>query len=105
MAYDPAYHAAYYQRNKDKVRRRDLARIGWTPELYEQCRREQRACCAICGRPEEDSRDGKLQCDHDHSNGKARALLCSQCNTALGLLSDDLDRLAAAARYLREWAV
>lgn len=55
--------------------------------------------CAIClveGKP--------FHVDHNHKNGKIRALLCSNCNTALGLLHDAPETLRAAALYLEKHA-
>lgn len=59
--------------------------------LYDQ----QDGRCAICGR---DDRD--LVVDHNHGDGTIRGLLCSNCNTGIGLLGDDPDVLDAAAEYL-----
>ena len=58
--------------------------------LYEQ----QEGRCAICGK------DGRLVVDHNHSTGEVRGLLCSQCNTALGMFKDNPDLLAIALDYL-----
>lgn len=38
--------------------------------------------------------------DHCHTTGEVRGLLCSQCNTALGLLQDDPTALERAIQYL-----
>lgn len=51
--------------------------------------------CAICGL------ESKV-CDHDHITGKVRGALCSQCNTALGLLKDSTRRLNNAIKYLED---
>lgn len=50
--------------------------------------------CAICNKKR------KLVIDHNHINNKIRGLLCNQCNTALGLLEDNVDRLNNAVNYL-----
>jgi len=58
--------------------------------------------CEICGS------DRNLHVDHDHACcpgpmtcGKCfRGWLCSNCNTSLGLMKDDPERLRAAAKYL-----
>lgn len=46
--------------------------------------------CAICRQPER-ARTHRgiikaLAVDHDHTNGKIRALLCTQCNNLLGVI-------------------
>ena len=59
----------------------------------------QHGACAICGRvPGPHSR--RLAIDHDHATGVVRGLLCYRCNTAIGLLGDDVDTVIAAAAYL-----
>lgn len=63
-----------------------------------------RGCCDSCGDTV------GLTVDHDHkccdragSCGECvRGLLCSQCNTALGLLRDDLGRINSLLEYLTE---
>lgn len=69
--------------------------------LRAELERAQDNCCAICGRHALSSRYGTLCLDHDHRNGAPRGLLCQRCNTALGLLDDDIGRLAAATEYLK----
>jgi hypothetical protein len=63
--------------------------------------------CAIC--PATPAEVGLLVVDHDHSccnKGKScgsclRLLLCSNCNTGLGLFSDSIERLIRAAEYIK----
>lgn len=52
--------------------------------------------CLICNQQTE-----KLRVDHCHVTGKVRGLLCHGCNTGIGLLGEEPDRLEAAAAYLR----
>ncbi len=74
---------------------------GITPEQYDEMAAAQGGACRICGRlAAPDPRKG-LYVDHDHSTGRVRGLLCSQCNTALGLLNDDVALLAGAIEYLK----
>lgn len=58
----------------------------------------QNGKCAICrcGPP----RQG-FDLDHDHSSNRVRGFLCRKCNLAIGLMADNIDRLIAAAAYLR----
>lgn len=81
------------------------ARYGVTAAEVEDLERQQDGRCAICEQfPAE-----PMVVDHDHSHCTAgqgcpeciRGLLCRSCNTALGLLGDDPDRLTRAAAYLR----
>lgn len=69
-----------------------------TPERYQSLLTEQGGKCAICG----DER--KLVVDHCHDVGAIRELLCSPCNTAIGLFKEDHTRMAAAMRYLTKHA-
>jgi hypothetical protein len=44
--------------------------------------------------------------DHDHSkeigdDGFIRGVICSQCNRALGLFGDDLERIKRVVKYMR----
>ncbi len=52
--------------------------------------------CAVCGVM------SNLCFDHCHATGRARGWLCHYCNTALGLVQDDVERLSAMIRYLKE---
>jgi hypothetical protein len=75
--------------------------IGIT--TYNEMLAAQNGCCDICGKAESNEIKGKvvsLAVDHDHKTGAIRALLCSACNTALGLFNDDPALLDAAKAYL-----
>ena len=63
--------------------------------------------CAIFGIAEDDATKGRLHTDHDHSERGAvgiRGLLCSKCNTGLGMFKDSPELLADAILYLRNAA-
>ena len=63
--------------------------------------------CQICmvefvvGTGKRADRNGKEKVvDHCHITGKVRGFICANCNSALGLMDDDVARLASAADYL-----
>jgi hypothetical protein len=75
-------------------------------ELYNRMMEKQGGVCAVCKMPEtRRSLTGQispLAVDHDHETGRIRALLCSKCNTSLGMMGEDPDRIRALAEYA-EW--
>lgn len=79
------------------------------PGEYQRRYAEQDGLCAICQCSipyllTDESQDNRAThaVDHDHTTGAVRGLLCGGCNTAIGHMRDNPDRLEAAARYLRE---
>jgi len=72
--------------------------FGITPERYTELEQSQNSKCAICHGVQPSGR--RLAVDHCHDTGKVRGLLCNPCNTAIGLLGDDPERLRAAVSYL-----
>tara|TARA_R110002153_G_scaffold245912_2_gene401483 strand:- start:766 stop:1221 length:456 start_codon:yes stop_codon:yes gene_type:complete len=40
--------------------------------------------------------------DHDHKTGKFRGWLCNKCNSALGLLGDNINYIQRALKYLED---
>jgi len=40
--------------------------------------------------------------DHCHSTNKVRGVLCNNCNTALGLVGDNISTLTNAVKYLQK---
>ncbi len=65
--------------------------------LYEQ----QDGCCAICQTPLDCGKNTHV--DHCHESGTVRGLLCSNCNSGIGLLSDSPDMVLRAYHYLCHW--
>lgn len=79
-------------------RKRDLLnRYGITPGGFLELREEQGNACAICFRPF-GKHPGSV--DHDHTNGNVRGILCIACNSALGAVHDDPERIANLIKYL-----
>ncbi|KKL11109.1 hypothetical protein LCGC14_2549140, partial [marine sediment metagenome] len=92
------YQRDYYLRTKYRI----------TLDQYNEILLSQGGLCAICG-GQEHARDRRgfikpLSVDHNHEEkkGEVRGLLCSSCNTAIGQLDHDSDRLRAAAQYLED---
>jgi hypothetical protein len=57
--------------------------------------------CQICG-----AKDKPLHIDHDHDfprDAPVRGVLCSGCNTGIGMLGESIERLKKAVSYLRRW--
>jgi thymidylate synthase len=78
------------------------AKYGVTPEWYQEQLITQNNVCAICNAIPDNGRYKDFVIDHCHETGIARGLLCSNCNQALGLVGDDIDRLGRAIDYLRK---
>ena len=63
----------------------------------------QRGKCAICNKSEDATSSSgvkPLAIDHSHQTGKVRGLLCTRCNTAIGLFEEDKSFLKRAGHYL-----
>lgn len=99
--YKTRYKSKNPQRQKEYERRRGLAKFGLTIEDYYRLLDTQNNCCAIC-KKHEDCFKVALAVDHDHITNKIRGLLCSSCNTALGLLNDSIPLLKASISYLED---
>lgn len=70
-------------------------RYGITVEHFDRMFAEQGGLCAIC-------REAPAEhVDHDHATGRVRALLCFNCNGALGQFRDRPDLMLAAYAYLQ----
>ena len=63
--------------------------------------------CDCCGREEtarvsqNRSEARALALDHDHRTNRIRGLICMNCNTALGKVGDDVERLKKLINYLK----
>jgi len=83
-------------------------KFGITEDDYTERLRAQSGECAICGATDPGSGHEFFSVDHDHvccpgrrSCGACiRGLLCTSCNTGIGLLGDAPIRLRDAADYL-----
>lgn len=110
-----ARHREWVAQNREHVltQRRDQRlrkTYGLSTERYRQMERDQNWCCAICGQPPCGSGGRnrfdlnlRLAVDHDHKTGVVRGLLCTKCNTLLGLVNDDVLLLESAISYVKEF--
>ena len=75
---------------------------GWTQTDYDKALIKQEGRCAICNCELNSTRYTKLAVDHCHKTGKLRGLLCTNCNTGLGLFKESKERFESAIRYLEQ---
>ena len=78
---------------------------GITFDEYEELLSKQNKKCAICGIDNNGKYRNKPRAfavDHCHTTGKIRGLLCSDCNTGIGLLKDNINFLQSAINYLNK---
>ena len=95
-----AQKKTYYTENRQAIRDKVRAKMyGVSPDAIRALLIEQDSRCAICG-----AKLAKWHLDHDHATGKVRGLLCSNCNSGIGMLGDDPGRVAAASQYLASHA-
>ena len=74
-------------------------RFEISPTVYDDMLEKQHGKCAICHEP---PTTRNLAVDHNHETGEVRSLLCSACNTALGLLKEDPARIRALLNYVQD---
>lgn len=95
-------------RNANREKRRDyqlkslLKKFKVTVQDYQNMLHAQNSACAVCQQPESTTWRGtkrSLAIDHCHKTGKIRGLLCTKCNTALGLLKEN----AAVVKRLHDY--
>jgi formate dehydrogenase maturation protein FdhE len=60
---------------------------------------EQNGVCAICKTPSVDY----LCVDHNHKTNKVRSLLCNGCNTAIGMMRENVAIFESAIQYLKKY--
>jgi len=82
---------------KELLNKRYLKNYGITTERKMALLKQQNYCCKICGN-KINMISGYI--DHNHKTGKIRGILCGNCNTALGLLKDNIDIFKKAIKYL-----
>lgn len=95
-----AYSLDYYHRHPEKwLHTQRKSRYGVTAPQVEAMEKAQDGCCFLCGKKPK----GQFHVDHDHVTGRARLLLCSKCNQALGMFDDSPERMRLAADYIERF--
>ena len=77
---------------------RKLKKFNLTKEEYLNLKDSCKNKCMICHK----TQDKELAIDHCHETGTVRGLLCSNCNTSLGLVYESIDTLKSMIKYLEK---
>lgn len=101
---DPTFRAVQnrwkkkdYVNNKDWYANNQLKQnYGISLDEYNIMFEEQQGSCKIC----RSNTSRRLAVDHCHETGLIRSLLCSKCNTALGLANENIEILKSMINYL-----
>ncbi len=116
------YQKKYYDKNRELIREKARKYTKENPAKYYQSTfkselknnyrltvkefdemvKRQDGKCGICG-GYPGSRTKRLCVDHDHKTNKVRGLLCKKCNSALGLLGNNIYIVNSALDYLKKW--
>jgi hypothetical protein len=80
----------------DKLRNR----YGLTVADFQSMLEAQGHVCAICTMKRLSSKTKRLFVDHCHTTGKVRGLLCTRCNSGLGMFAEDGLLMKRAIAYL-----
>jgi hypothetical protein len=109
-----AYAREYYKKNRETILTRAVNWASANPEkLRATIRRrtygtdgadllaKQNGCCAICAVDLSTLSTRNRHIDHCHKTGAVRAWLCGNCNRGIAAFSDDAEKVAAAAHYLK----
>jgi hypothetical protein len=98
------YFKHYARRNKGQVKETNWKtklknQFRLTPQQYIDMYIFQNGKCTICQLYIE-YRGFFTHVDHCHDKGNVRSLLCSNCNTALGLLKENIEVMHRAIAYV-----
>lgn len=76
-----------------------MAKYGISEEDYNFMLAFQNNACGICRTPQSELKRA-MSVDHCHKTGRIRGLLCSSCNTSIGLLKDSRELMHRASRWV-----
>lgn len=99
---NPEKYKKYQEQQKSKCKKDIRIRKRWTyglkEEEFDKLYAQQTGKCVGCRLEFKDD----INVDHNHQTGKIRGLLCSNCNSGLGMFKDDYKLLQKAIEYLKE---
>lgn len=101
----PEKTRATYKKRYKRIRESALRRkYDISLEDYESMLKDQDGKCGICGTMTPSNRKAvkHMYIDHCHTTGQVRGLLCSKCNSSIGLLNDDPALVRRAVTWLEE---
>lgn len=88
--------AAKERKEQWRLANKNRLRQKWERDTYGVCKEDIGVeACMICGSTQ------RLCIDHCHNSSVVRGILCSKCNTGLGMFNDNIDALYSAIEYLR----
>lgn len=76
------------------------SRYNITPEDYKSQLSLQLGQCSLCSIDLSKLNRKNIHLDHNHTTGKLRGILCSTCNSGLGMFKDKPDILRRALDYI-----
>lgn len=97
------YQREYMLRPESKIRHSNnylMKNYGITLADYEHILNLQGGMCAICKQPPNGK---KLLLDHCHYSKQVRGILCSRCNSGIGMFKDSKELLVQAMIYISKW--
>ncbi len=83
-----------------ELKHRLRSKFDMSIEDYNTLLENQQGRCAICNRHQDDL-TRRLAVDHCHQTNRIRGLLCTSCNSAIGILGDTTESLQKVVEYLR----
>lgn len=92
----------YYQNNKHRWKKYTYEQYGITEEIFNKMLQSQNHSCYTCGKHKDDVGSKGLCIDHCHETNTVRGLLCGPCNTALGLLKEDIEIMKKLINYVEK---
>ena len=104
-------HLCYNEKNHDVLITNNINaratrlknKYNLTIKQYDRLLKDQYCRCAICEQVQTDL-TRRLCVDHCHDSGEVRALLCTTCNTALGLTKEDPRILLNMIAYIERFS-